>query len=74
MPAHLPKGGLGVTQTSPLPALRAAFRALFGLDTTSNNRQWLLRRLALLPGCTPFPPYPGDPPQAPARAPKAKKK
>ena len=43
----------GLTHAATLPALRVCYRRAYGKETTSNNRQWLLRRLAILPGAPP---------------------
>ena len=35
----------GHTEVESIASLRAQYRALFGKDTNSNNRQWIMRRL-----------------------------
>ena len=42
-----------LTATTTLSSLRLCYLHGYGKDTTSNNRQWLLRRLAILPGAPP---------------------
>ena len=45
LPAGVEFGVPGHTQVESIASLRAQYRALFGKETNSNNRQWILRRL-----------------------------
>jgi len=45
LPAVVEFGVPGHTEVESIASLRSQYRALFGKDTNSNNRQWILRRL-----------------------------
>jgi len=45
MPAVVEFGVPGHTEVETIASLRAQYRAVFGKDTNSNNRQWITKRL-----------------------------
>lgn len=45
VPAVVEFGVPGHTEVETIASLRAQYRALFGKDTNSNNRQWIMKRL-----------------------------
>ena len=45
VPAVIDFGVPGHTEVESIASLRGQYRALFGKDTNSNNRQWILKRL-----------------------------
>ena len=45
IPAVVEFGVPGHTEVESIASLRAQYRALFGKDTNSNNRQWIIKRL-----------------------------